>query len=301
MFEKVLIPTDFSRHGNSLLLSIPDLRRLGMRDLVFLHVINPMKAARWITVDEQIVEKAKEEALKYLDRAVRDVRSQYGTKATYRLEIGIIYQEIRRVAREERISLVVMGSHGHGYVKTALLGSVTQNVLRLTETPLVILKFRSREENGSECLDAFSERMFSRILFPTDFSDNSLRAFEILKSMKRTGIEKIVVAHVQDTGRFEYLSPEERSKYNGIDEKRLEGLTRKLDYWGYPCAAVLREGYPFREINSIAEEEDVSMILMGSHGRSSLKETLVGTVTESVALHHVRPLMIIPRNWDLGM
>jgi len=294
MFEKVLLSTDFSRHGDSLLSCIPDLKRLGMKELVFLHVINPMKAARWISVDQEIVEKAKAEAAKSMDRAIRHVRSEYGMEASYRLEIGVIYQEILRVSREERVSLIVMGSHGHGYVKTALLGSVTQNVLRLTETPFIIQKFRSGEENGREKLELVSERMFSRILFPTDFSENSLRAFDALGHMKQTGIEKVIIAHIQDVRRFEYFSPEQREMYNRIDGERLIGLTRKLDFWGYPRDTILREGYPFREINGIAEEEDMSMILMGSHGRSALKETLVGTVTESVALHHVRPLMIIP-------
>jgi len=301
LFEKVLLPTDFSPHSERLTAFIPDLRRLGMNELVFLHVVNPMKAARWINVDENIIEEAKEEALKRLDRTIRDVRSRYGLEATYRFETGVIYQEILKVAREERISLILMGSHGHGFVKTALLGSVTQNVLRLTRTPLLIQKFRVREENGGVCLYPLSDRIFSRILFPTDFSENSLRALGALQGLKSDGIKKVIVAHIQDAGRFEYFTPEQRSACNRIDNERLAEIIRKLVFRGYPGKTVLREGYPYREINRIAEEEDVSLILMGSHGRSSLKEALVGSVTEFVALHHVRPLMIIPRNRDRGM
>jgi nucleotide-binding universal stress UspA family protein len=297
MFRKVLLPTDFSRHADKLLEFIPDLQLLGMKELVLLHVINPMKAARWITVDEGIVEKARAEAAASLDRAVRHIRHAFGAEAASRLEIGIIYQEILRVSREEQASLILMGSHGHGYVKKALLGSVTQNVLRLTKTPLVIEKFRSRDENGKERLERLPERMFSRVLFPTDFSENSLRAFDILRSMKNAGIGKIIVAHVQDAGKFEYFSPERREAYDRTDRERLARLKRKLDFWGFTGETVLREGWPFREINRLAVETNASLILMGSHGRSAVKEAFTGTVTESVALHHVRPLMIIPRDW----
>lgn len=297
MFRRVLLPTDFSRHADKLLEFIPDLQLLGMKELFLLHVINPMKAARWITVDEGIVEKAKAEAAASLDRAVRHVRHAFGVEAASRLEIGVIYQEILRVSREEQASLILMGSHGHGYVKKALLGSVTQNVLRLTKTPLVIEKFRSRDENGKERFERISERMFSRILFPTDFSENSLRAFDTLRFMKNAGIGKIIIAHIQDAGRFEYFSPERREAYDRIDRERLARLKRKLDFWGFTGETVLREGWPFREINRLAVETNASLILMGSHGRSAVKEAFTGTVTESVALHHVRPLMIIPRDW----
>lgn len=298
IFRKVLLPTDFSRHADKLLEFVPDLQLLGMKELVLLHVINPMKAARWITVDEGIVEKARAEAKASLEGAARHVRHAFGATASARLEIGVIYQEILRVSREEKVSLILMGSHGHGYVKKALLGSVTQNVLRLTKTPLVIEKFRSRDESGKERLDRLPQGMFSRVLFPTDFSENSLRAFDALCFMKDAGIGKVIIAHVQDAGRFEYFSPERREAYNRTDRERLARLKRKLDFRGFTGETILREGWPFREINRLALETDASLILMGSHGRSALKEAFTGTVTESVALHHVRPLMIIPRDWN---
>lgn len=294
MFSKVLFPTDFSRHADKILECIPDLRRYGMKEAVFVHVINPMKAARWISVDEQIIEKAEREARKSMDDVVTHVMSRHGIMARQRIEIGVIYQEIVRVAHAEQASLIIMGSHGHGFVRTALLGSVAQNVLRTTGIPLIIEKFTYQASDESANLEFVSDTMFSRILFPTDFSENSLTVLKVLREMNSVGIETIYVAHIQDADRFQYLSAEKRYEFNRIDGERLSRLKQKIEFWGYTAKTILRDGYPSQEINRIAEEENISMIMMGSHGRSRIKDSLVGSVAESVALRHVRPLMIIP-------
>ncbi|HEU18734.1 MAG TPA: universal stress protein [Deltaproteobacteria bacterium] len=294
MFSKVLFPTDFSRHADKILECIPDLRRHGMKEAVFVHVINPMKAARWISVDEQIIEKAKREARKSMDDVVTNVMSLHGIMARQRIEIGVIYQEIVRVAHEEQASLIIMGSHGHGFVRTALLGSVAKNVLRTTGIPLIIEKFTYQASDESASLEFVSDTMFYSILFPTDFSENSLTVLKVLREMNSVGIETIYVAHIQDADRFQYFSTEKRHEFNRIDGDRLSRLKQKIEFWGYTTKTILRDGYPAQEINRIAEEENVSMIMMGSHGRNKIKDSLVGSVAESVALRHVRPLMIIP-------
>jgi nucleotide-binding universal stress UspA family protein len=294
MFRKVLFPTDFSRHADKIQECIPNLQNMGMKEAVLVHVINPMKAARWISVDQHIVEKAKREARKSMDDVVSNVISLHGITAQQRLEIGVIYQEIVRIAHEEQASLIIMGSHGHGFVRTALLGSVAQNVLRTTTIPLIIEKFRYRGDDESASLEFVSDAMFSRILFPTDFSENSLVVLNVLRKMNNAGIETIYVAHIQDADRFQYFSTEKRDEFDRIDSERLSRLKQKLEFWGYTTKTILREGYPAQEINRIADEENVSMIIMGSHGRSVVKDALVGSVAESVALRHVRPMMIVP-------
>ena len=47
----------------------------------------------------------------------------HGITVKCRVQLGVTHQEIARVADEEKASLIIMGSHGHGYVKGALLGA----------------------------------------------------------------------------------------------------------------------------------------------------------------------------------
>jgi nucleotide-binding universal stress UspA family protein len=59
---------------------------------------------------------------------------------TTRLERGDAAETILRVAREDRQDLIVMGSHGHGRIHRALLGSVSQKVLRDSSVPVLLMR-----------------------------------------------------------------------------------------------------------------------------------------------------------------
>lgn len=297
MFTKVLFPTDFSRHAEKILQDVSAFHAAGMQEAVLLHVINPMKAARWMSVDEQVLERAKDIAREALEKITARLKLDYEIKAKGRVEIGVVYHEIVRVVQEERATLIVMGSHGHGYIKGALLGSVTLNVLRQTPVPLFI---QTLEPNENEGPDVTIDLHFCRkILFPTDFSENSLMALQMLKACRKGCLEGIVLVHVQDTRRLIPHLKKKMEEFNRIDTKRLARLKHQLEFFGLEAKTILTEGVPSQEINRIAEEEDASMIVFGSHGRSAITESLLGSVAEALALRHIRPLMVIPRIWEI--
>jgi nucleotide-binding universal stress UspA family protein len=70
---------------------------------------------------------------------------------TTRLERGQAAETILRMLREEDYDLVVMGSHGHSRVRRALLGSVSEKVLRSSTVPVLLMRaVPAGEEVGAE-------------------------------------------------------------------------------------------------------------------------------------------------------
>ena len=53
---------------------------------------------------------------------------------------GTPYREINRLATEEDVSLIVIGSHGMGFVEGMLWGSVSQKVVEYSEKPVLVVK-----------------------------------------------------------------------------------------------------------------------------------------------------------------
>jgi nucleotide-binding universal stress UspA family protein len=83
--------------------------------------------------------------------------------------------------------------------------------------------------------------------------------------------------------------------------KKLEEIKTNLAGAGPSIKIHIRQDRPSDEIISLSDAEDISLILMSSHGKDLLTELLVGSKTLGVAIHTNRPLMIIntpgkPRN-----
>jgi nucleotide-binding universal stress UspA family protein len=80
-----------------------------------------------------------EEAQKVL-RPIQKFLDRHGIAYTTRWAVGVPGQEIVRAAKKDKAHMIVMGTHGHGILGRALLGSVAQNVLTQCEIPVLLVK-----------------------------------------------------------------------------------------------------------------------------------------------------------------
>lgn len=59
---------------------------------------------------------------------------------------------------------------------------------------------------------------------------------------------------------------------------------------------MVERGAPYSKILKVAENEDVSIIILGSHGRSNLSSVLLGSVSDHVIRHAQKPVLVIKRD-----
>jgi len=100
-----------------------------------------------------------------------------------------------------------------------------------------------------EKFEKFRPRIFSKVLFPTDFSEPAREALLIVKNLE--GIEEIVLVHVVDRGETQ----EEIDANVRESKKKLEDTAAELGRAGLKMKVHLRVGSPPDEINSVAEGE----------------------------------------------
>lgn len=86
-----------------------------------------------------VAEYHAEEAQKVL-RPIEKFLQRHDLRYTTRWAVGSPGVEIVKAARKEKGHLIVMGTHGHGILGRALLGSVAQNVLTECEIPVLLVK-----------------------------------------------------------------------------------------------------------------------------------------------------------------
>jgi nucleotide-binding universal stress UspA family protein len=80
-----------------------------------------------------------EEAQKVL-RPIEKFLERHDIAFTTRWAVGVPGQEIVKAAKKDKVNMIVMGTHGHGILGRALLGSVAQNVLTQCDIPVLLVK-----------------------------------------------------------------------------------------------------------------------------------------------------------------
>jgi len=65
---------------------------------------------------------------------------EVGLEVKLRIEKGGPYNEILKVADEENVSLIVIGSHGKGNIDKMLLGSVSYKLVKSVKRPILVIK-----------------------------------------------------------------------------------------------------------------------------------------------------------------
>jgi len=144
--------------------------------------------------------------------------------------------------------------------------------------------------------------MFEKILYPTDFSDVSKKALDYLAQLKDAGTKEIVVLHVIDEKGINAISRYGSGSAQTVigrikEEAREEGkkIEKKLGQSGLTVKVRIEVGVPLKEILKVEEEEKVSAIVIGSHGKTNLEEMFLGSVSEKVMRLSKKPVMVIKR------
>ena len=150
--------------------------------------------------------------------------------------------------------------------------------------------------------------MFEKILYPTDFSDVSKKALAFIMGMREAGAKEVVVLRVIDQKRTEYVhgiswAGKDEIKFFDRVNKQLEQeateelkpIKSKLRAAGFTVKLRVERGVPRVKILEVEKEEDVSVTVLGSHGRSNVAEMLLGSVSEHVIRHCEKPVIVIKR------
>jgi nucleotide-binding universal stress UspA family protein len=109
-------------------------------ELVVLHVQPPMPPrVKTLAGAAAIAGYHKEEAGKVLD-PIKHFLDRHDIRYTCSWSIGPVVGKILDTAKREKVHMIVMGTHGHGLLGRALMGSVAQRVVTGCDVPVLLVK-----------------------------------------------------------------------------------------------------------------------------------------------------------------
>ena len=140
----------------------------------------------------------------------------------------------------------------------------------------------------------------SRILHPTDFSDSSMPALQYASDFARRFNAELHLISVVDARAFTGTSSEPEFFPADFMEEYIKGVEKQLADLTFEgmnyCRMIVRytlAGTPFVEIIKYAGDNDIDMIIMGTHGRTGLGHLVIGSVAENVVRKAPCPVLTV--------
>ncbi len=194
-------------------------------------------------------------------------------------------------ARHYRFDLIVMGTRARKGLSRLLNGSVTEEVVR--KAPCPVLTYHLDEASSLPCA-------LRHILVPTDFSDCSQHALMHAKELAAMFGARITLLHVVrhrnplsalDDPMYQHLLS--KMTHPGFLEERLRALDAAVPGPDIEVACRIAHGDVAERIATFAEDEEVDLITLATHGITGIRHFLMGSVSEKVIRLSRRPVFTV--------
>ncbi len=134
----ILLATDGSKEADLAARTAADLAKSHNSEL---HVVYVEPALPMISqFADHGPERTTPDSRRLLDEQVRRIEEAGGTVAEAHLRLGRPDDQIIEVGEEVGAGLIVVGSRGHGGVRRALMGSVSDSVVRHAHCPVLVVR-----------------------------------------------------------------------------------------------------------------------------------------------------------------
>lgn len=276
--RRILCPTDFSEFSDIAFRYALSLAQHYRGKLLVQHVVELWQhpeatfvpAHYYLEFRSHLLRKGQEELQRFVkNNANNEIRPEPV------VDQGIAADSTLALAEAQEVDLIVMGTHGRRGFDRMMVGSVTERVLRKASCPVLAVHKPSHNFLSSRAQDPVH---LNRILFCTDFSENSRRALSYALSLTAEYDAELTLLHVLKD------IPDESS----IDEatatamEQLDNLIPPEKPKAGRIRSMLRRGRAYQQIIQLALEAGTDIVIMAVRGRGALNLAVFGSTTYRV-------------------
>jgi nucleotide-binding universal stress UspA family protein len=261
IFNRILVATDFSRiAGNALKLATEIAQTCGSK----LFVVNAALPIIYGTGGEPTPCEFLDATLESAKIQMQDSIDADPALAALKPQTIVAYAGavdlIDLVAKENKVDLIILGSHGATGLERLALGSISDTMLRRASCPVLVVGPRSH----------VSQRPFNSIVLATDLVTTGLRGAQYATGLGERYHSKLTLMHV--LGPTSGRTPAEQDT---LEENAVVELTRLLpsDVSQYCQPKIcVRRGKPAEEILHVLHSEGASLLVIGVKDHSPLAD-----------------------------
>ena len=137
-----------------------------------------------------------------------------------------------------------------------------------------------------------------KIIVPIDFSEHSEYALKTAAKLAKKANAELLVLHMLELSDIILTETDSQQQQKAVFflklvEQKFETFLDKEYLKDVNVTPIVKHYKVFSEVNDVAKEHDVDLIVMGSHGTSGFKEFFVGSNTERVVRNSETPVLVI--------
>ena len=294
--QRILCPTDFSEcahqaFAQALLLAKQLDAELHTLHAIVLHESDPYNPAYHFPNSDEAWHRLSKIATSEMTDLVK-LHQQKAVEVRQVQKRGTAAGPvILEYTKEHDIDLIIMGTHGLRGARRFFLGSVTEEVMRFAECPVLTLREKTRPRpHGS----------MQTLLAPVDFSENSKSSWALAKQLAHSNGAHLHLTYVLEARHYagfwsvvgDDLVPN-ADELKGLAEEKLRRLAEEV-----PGPAVSQEfhvsiGRSISEILSLATKIEADLIVVGSQGHSPLEDLMLGSTAEGIVRRASCPVLTV--------
>lgn len=296
MFDKILVATDVVDACDAPVFTAARIAKQNEATLYVLHVLESAYSGKYrqfvkhFETGEEIVSDAdyREIVKEQIAKSCSDIlKSLPG----YEIQVaaGFPWEQILRLARRERVQLIVLGPHSQraeakGVVRVAgTIGSTVEGVILHERCPVLIANVPSAEE----------QLEFKKVMVCVDFSKSCHSALKLATELAQGYSAKVFLFHMVIVPTSLKYPQDELERDLAASRKKLEAFSKDIP-GKIECECGVWEGIlPHLEILKYAREKDVDLIVMGSHTKEKHDKWYVGSAVEQVSSRSTCPVVVV--------
>ncbi len=278
---KIIVGTDFSEQADLALEHAMEVARHTGASLTLMHALN-------LAVDSYTVPFATPIPDVYLNQVkeiqmdarakLEKTRERYagqGVELSHVFVDQLAGQGIVSIAKESGADLIVVGSHGHGWFKGLLLGSVSHRVAKHSDMDVLVARGPA-PKNGC----------YRKILVPTDFTEIGEHVLQqAIDLCEPDGTIELLHAWQLPGGPATYwgsVGPGFRESLQTSAKEFGDKAIKAHADAKVKLKFTQVEGEARRSIKDAVEKGGYDLVMMGTHSRKGLDRLLLGSVAESM-------------------
>jgi len=269
--KTILVLTDFSVHALYALKVAASIAKKINAEIKLVHAFN-IPSAEYVEdyYYEEYYNEIKAQAEIRLN-TLADMDILKGIELSKHFVTNVLMWELVTDNKYKDVDLIIIGSHGESGFHKVFIGSNTEKIVRLADSPVLTIK---NEHTGFN---------IKKMVFASDFYGDSYVVFEKIKFFA-----DLYKAHIH---LLKVITPKDFEP-TSVSNKLMEDFAKKFELLNFTIniynAFSIEKG-----ITDFSDEINTDLIAIETHGRTGIAHLINGSLAEDIANHIDRPILSI--------